>query len=179
MSSPEHALSEGAPDLLRVLWETHHALMAMSRSMERELGLSGPKRLVLREVARTPGITLGRLAAVLGVHPSTITGLVDALVLSRALARARDPRDRRAVRLRPTPAGQALLEKDTLTIEAVVARMEAADPAAAAETARFLEALSASLRAASRRSGAADPTDTATGPVDATLGAASRPERTP
>jgi DNA-binding MarR family transcriptional regulator len=113
MSTPE-------PDLLQLLWEAGHALQAMSRKMERTLGISGPQRLALREVNRRPGIAPGELAGVLGIHPSTVTGLVERLVQLGLVVRTRDEGDRRSVHLEATERGRALLARDGVTIESVV-----------------------------------------------------------
>lgn len=137
------------PDLLRALWESGHALQAMSRRMERTLGLSGPQRLVLREVVRKPGILPGELAGVLGIHPSTVTGLVDGLESSGLAERRRDDEDRRSVRLFATAEGHAVLERHVETIESVLGRVT--DEFSAAErtvVAAFLARVSTALRTA-------------------------------
>lgn len=112
--------TDHAPDLLPLLWEAHHALQGMSRQMERTLGVSGPQRLVLREVGRRPDLPPGELAELLGVHPSTITGLVDRLVDRGLMHRVRRADDRRSSHLRLSPTGEALLHQDAPTIESVV-----------------------------------------------------------
>jgi DNA-binding MarR family transcriptional regulator/predicted TPR repeat methyltransferase len=137
------------PDLLQLLWEAGHALQAMSRRMERTLGISGPQRLVLREVVRRPGIVSGELAGILGIHPSTVTGLVDGLVGAELVERRRDELDRRVVQLVATPAGAALLQRDARTIESVVRQTAHQLPDEQRRVvAAFLHEVSTALRAA-------------------------------
>jgi DNA-binding Lrp family transcriptional regulator len=52
-----------------------------------------------------------RLAEILGVGPSAVTPLVDKLVEHGYVSRHEDAVDRRILRVRPTPAGVALLEQ--------------------------------------------------------------------
>lgn len=137
------------PDLLTLLWEAHHAMLAMSRHMERHVGLTGPQRLVLREVDRQPGISPGELAAALGVHASTITGLVERLVGRGLLTRGARAEDRRSFSLHATAQGRALLGAPGRTIEAVVDTASADIPASELQaTARVLQTMACALRAA-------------------------------
>jgi DNA-binding MarR family transcriptional regulator len=122
----------------------------MSRQMERTLGFSGPQRLVLREIIGKPGILPGELAGVLGIHPSTVTGLVDALESSGLAERRRDENDRRSVRLFATPAGSAALELRVETVESVLGRVTGEfSPAERKLVTTFLGRVSTALRTAS------------------------------
>jgi DNA-binding MarR family transcriptional regulator len=117
--------------------------------MERTLGISGPQRLVLREVNRRPGIVPGSLAGLLGIHPSTVTGLVDGLAALSLVERRREGADRRSVHLFPTSAGSALLVREEETIESVVQRSAARlPPEHRAIVESFLHEVSTDLRAA-------------------------------
>lgn len=136
-------------DLLRLLWEAGHALQAMSRHMERNLGISGPQRLVLREVGRRPDILPGELAAILGIHPSTVTGLVDKLADRGMIDRQRSTDDRRSTRLRLTTSGERLLQVRAVTIESVVQAATEGMPAERREAAaEMLSTVAKALRAA-------------------------------
>lgn len=113
------------PDVLQfmqLLWAVAHGLERMSKRMTNEIGVTGPQRLVLRVVALRPGMSAGDLAAVLHVHPSTLTGVLHRLVAQRLLERRHDPRDRRRAVLRLTPRGGRINGVDRGTVEAVVAR---------------------------------------------------------
>jgi len=63
----------------------------------------------LAAVARHGGPTHGELAAIEQVAPPTITAVVGKLEALGLITRETDPNDRRVTRIRPTPAGLALL----------------------------------------------------------------------
>ena len=107
-------------DFLRELWALDHALQKRSKRMETTIGITGPQRLALRLVSRFPGLPAGRLARLLHLHPSTVTGIVKRLVDRGLLSRTSDPPDRRRTLLRVTPAGTELLALPQATIESAV-----------------------------------------------------------
>lgn len=77
--------------------------------LETEITMSQFKTLlVLWGMGSAP---MGALAEALGTGVSTLTGIVDRLVEQGLVARAEDPRDRRVVVARPTPAGLALVDR--------------------------------------------------------------------
>lgn len=105
---------------LRELWALDHALQKRSKRMARDLGITGPQRLALRLVSRFPGLPAGRLARLLQLHPSTVTGVVKRLAGRGLLARRSDSSDGRRSHLQITPAGLALLGAPQPTIESAV-----------------------------------------------------------
>jgi len=107
-------------DFLRELWALDHALQKRSKRMETTIGVTGPQRLALRLVSRFPGLPAGRLARLLHLHPSTVTGIVKRLVDRGLLSRSSDAPDRRRSLLRITPAGMQLLALPHATIESSV-----------------------------------------------------------
>src|SRR3954465_6219547 len=80
-------------DFMRLLWAVDHALQSTSKRMESAFGLTGPQRLGVRLVGRFPGIAAGRIAGILHVHPSTLTGVLKRLESRGVLQRRPDPRD--------------------------------------------------------------------------------------
>jgi MarR family transcriptional regulator, organic hydroperoxide resistance regulator len=107
------------PDVLRfmqLLWAVVHGLQRTSKRMTTTVGVTGPQRLVLRVVDLLPGISAGDLAAVLRVHPSTLTGVLERLVRQQLLTRADDPADRRRAVLRLTTLGARTnaIKRDTV-----------------------------------------------------------------
>ena len=62
---------------------------------ERQIGLTGQQRLVLRFLGESPGMTAGDLAQVLHLDPSTLTGIVWRLERGGFVRRAADPHDGR------------------------------------------------------------------------------------
>jgi MarR family transcriptional regulator, organic hydroperoxide resistance regulator len=93
-------------DFLRLIWAVDHGLQTTSKQMERALGVTGPQGLVLRIIARFPGLTMARLALILRVHSSTAGGIVKRLERRGLVCRRQDPRDRRRAYLGLTETGR-------------------------------------------------------------------------
>lgn len=110
-------------EFMRLLWAVDHGLQSTSKRMESTLGLTGPQRLVLRLVGRFPGITAGRLAQILHVHPSTLTGVLKRLEKRGLLERKSDPLDGRKALFALTEAGRQLDVPSTGTVESAVQRV--------------------------------------------------------
>lgn len=109
-------------ELMRLLWMLDHGLHSTSKRMSRNLGITGPQRLVIRIVGRFPGISAGKLADVLCVHPSTLTGILQRLERRGALHRKQDPHDGRRALLSLTKKGLRFDALRTGTVEAAVRR---------------------------------------------------------
>lgn len=125
-------------EFMRGIWALDHAVQRTSKRMERELGVTGLQRLVIRVVGRFPGIAAGRLAALLHVHPSTLTGVLVRLERQGALRRRPDPLDRRRALLELTRAGRALDVETEGTIEACVRQVLKRSDPRSVEAARTL-----------------------------------------
>lgn len=113
------------PDTLQFmqqLWALAHALDRTSKQMADTVGVTGPQRLVLRVVGLVPGVSAGDLAAILHVHPSTLTGVLQRLVAQQLLARTHDARDRRRAVLHLTVRGARVNATLKGTVEAAVTR---------------------------------------------------------
>ena len=116
-------------DFMRLLWTIEHRLQSTSKLMEGRLGVTGPQRLVLKTVARFPGISAGELAHVLQLHPSTITGILQRLVRKELLVRDPDPTDGRRVRLRVRERARPLMRRSAGTVEwAIASALEHVSP---------------------------------------------------
>jgi MarR family transcriptional regulator, organic hydroperoxide resistance regulator len=113
------------PDTLQfmqLLWGLAHALDRTSKQMADTIGVTGPQRLVLRVVGLRPGLSAGELAAILHVHPSTLTGVLQRLVRQRLVTRRHDPRDRRRAVLHLTSRGVQTNATMKGTVESAVTR---------------------------------------------------------
>lgn len=110
-------------EFMRLLWAVDHGLQSTSKRMESSLGLTGPQRLVVRLVGRFPGITAGKLAQILHVHPSTLTGVLKRLEKRGVLERKADPLDGRKALFALTEVGRALDIPSEGTVEAAVQRV--------------------------------------------------------
>jgi DNA-binding MarR family transcriptional regulator len=108
-----------ALDFMRLLWAIDHGLQRRSKRMAAALGVTGPQRLVIRIVGRSPGISAGRLARVMHLHPSTLTGILHRLEKRGLLERGRDERDLRRAVLTLSPAGRRLDVDASGTVEAL------------------------------------------------------------
>ncbi|WP_395833502.1 MarR family winged helix-turn-helix transcriptional regulator [Archangium violaceum] len=109
-------------EFMRLLWAVDHGLQSTSKRMESTLGLTGPQRLVLRLVGRFPGITAGKLAQIMHVHPSTLTGVLKRMEKRGLLERKSDPLDGRKALFSLTEAGRGMDVPTTGTVEAAVER---------------------------------------------------------
>jgi DNA-binding MarR family transcriptional regulator len=92
-------------EFMQRLWALSHALERRSKQMAGAIGVTGPQRLVLRVVGLHPGMSAGDLAAILHVHPITLTRVLQRLATQKLLIRAADRAVRRRVVLRLTPRG--------------------------------------------------------------------------
>lgn len=104
------------------LWELAHALQVRSKRMARTLGVTSPQRLVIRVLGQSPGITARELAGALGIHPSTLTGVLARLERRRLIARTIDRADRRRARFALTERGKRIDREKKGTVEAAVRR---------------------------------------------------------
>jgi DNA-binding MarR family transcriptional regulator len=137
-------------DFMRLLWAVDHALQSASKRMEAVYGVTGPQRLVVRIVGRFPGIAAGRVAEILHVHPSTLTGILKRLETRGILLRKSDPRDARRALFGLTPKGRKLDTLRTGAVEQAVRRVLAADPAKVAASQELLAQLAVELDAGMR-----------------------------
>lgn len=143
---------DGTLDFLQALWALDHGLQATSKRMEREIGLTGPQRLVVRIVARNPGIGAGPLARTLHLHPSTLTGILRRLEGRRLLRRVSDPDDARRALFVVAPSALARLARRAGTVEAAVERLLRSEAPGRIATFRLvLASLSRLLEAGNRR----------------------------
>jgi len=137
-------------DFMRLLWAVDHALQSASKRMEATYGVTGPQRLVVRIVGRFPGISAGRIAEILHVHPSTLTGILKRLQQRGVLQRKADSRDGRRALFGLTSKGRKLDTVKTGMVELAVRRVLAQDPQRVAAVQEVLAALTEALNAESR-----------------------------
>jgi DNA-binding MarR family transcriptional regulator len=108
-------------DFMRLLWAVDHGLHSTSKKMIRQVGISGPQRLVIRIVGRAPGLSAGALAKILHIHPSTLTGVLRRLELRGLIRRTADPLDGRRALLWLTPEGADLDSHEPGSVEESIA----------------------------------------------------------
>jgi DNA-binding MarR family transcriptional regulator len=133
-------------EFMQELWAVSHGLDAVSKRMARELGVTGPQRLVVRLVGCFPGISAGDLARLMHAHPSTLTGILSRLEHRKLLRRITDPVDARRLLFRLTERGRRIDRLRAGTVEAAVSRALAAANASEMRAAsRLLNRLAQSL----------------------------------
>jgi DNA-binding MarR family transcriptional regulator len=131
---------------MRLMWAVDHALQQASRRMKATLGVTGPQRLVVRMVGRFPGVSASELAALLHVHPSTLTGVLRRLERHGLVQRRRDPRDARRRLIGLTARGRLVDSQVNGTVEAAVhAATRQVRPAELAAARKVLEKMAVRL----------------------------------
>jgi len=104
------------------MWDLVHALDVRSKRMALDLGVTGPQRLVIRIVGQRPGQAANEIASTLGMHPSTLTGILARLEARDLILRRVDPDDRRRALFTLTAAGKRIDRDRRGTVEAAVRR---------------------------------------------------------
>jgi DNA-binding MarR family transcriptional regulator len=131
------------------LWHLAHALQVRSRRMMRKIGVTAPQRFVVRVIARSPGISPREIAATLGLHPSTLTGVLARLERAGLIDRRADPADGRRARIWLTAGGRKIERERRGTVEAAVAgALARADRVTIEHTERLIGLLIAELEGA-------------------------------
>jgi DNA-binding MarR family transcriptional regulator len=120
------------------LWDLVHALEVRSKRMAKVLGVTGPQRLVIRVLGKSPQATARELAETLGIDPSTLTGILRRLEQQGMIVRRVDASDRRRTRFQLTAAGHRIDRERKGTVEAAVRRALGRSPEAMVEHAAEL-----------------------------------------
>lgn len=118
----ERAALGSTLDFMRLLWAMDHGLQRRSKRMEVEIGVTGMQRVVIRLIGRFPRVTAGRLAELLHVHPSTLTGVLKRVVERGFVARERDQADARIAHFELTADGSKIDNVQAGTVEAAIRR---------------------------------------------------------
>jgi DNA-binding MarR family transcriptional regulator len=135
-----------ALDFLRRLWGLDHALDSASKRMLRDLGVTGPQRVVLRLVVEAGEMGPTEIAEQMMHHPATTSALLKKLEESGFIVRRESREDRRRTVVVATEAGRALGVLRTGTIEARVGEvLKDLEPEDVAACERVLQALSRAL----------------------------------
>jgi DNA-binding MarR family transcriptional regulator len=85
------------------------AIDLQSRRMVEAFGLTGPQLVVLREVARLSGTSIGALARSVSLSQPTVSGILERLEKRGLVRRERSEQDRRSVFVSVTPEGGRIL----------------------------------------------------------------------
>ncbi|WGS17378.1 MULTISPECIES: MarR family transcriptional regulator [unclassified Bradyrhizobium] len=91
-------------DLLIQLYDVARHMRTYADQLARQMGMTRAQMIILARLERQPDISQNELAAAAEVAPMTIGRLIDRLEEVGLVKRCGDPGDRRAWRLRLTPA---------------------------------------------------------------------------
>jgi MarR family transcriptional regulator, organic hydroperoxide resistance regulator len=133
-------------DVMQVLWGLAHALEARSKRMQRDLGITGPQRLLLRVVGELPGCGPGVAATRLRLDPGTVSRLAVGLERRKLVRREPDEADGRKQRLVLTARGKLLNRKHRGTVEGAVREaLDGATPSEVRSARKFIRRLTQAL----------------------------------
>jgi DNA-binding MarR family transcriptional regulator len=97
--------------VLRKLRLVFNAVKGHFRDVERKAGVAGAQVWALSVIRDKPGVGVNELAKAMDIHQSTASNLLKPLIEGRMVVAARDEADRRALRLKITARGLAVLKK--------------------------------------------------------------------
>lgn len=109
-----------ALQVMRLIWALDHELHSLSKRMHAAIGLTVPQRMTLLLIGRHPGIPASEIAALLHVHPGTMSGIIRRLESSAYVERLGDDKDARRQRLSLTAKGRQANARRAGTFEAAV-----------------------------------------------------------
>ncbi len=133
-------------DVLQSLWALSHALEARSKWMQRNLGVTGPQRLLVRVIGESPGCSPGEAARTLHLNPGTVSRLAAGLEKAGMLKRKAHRGDGRKQVLVLTRRGEAVNGRHQGTVEgAVRGVIGAAGPGELRGFRKFMERLTEEL----------------------------------
>jgi MarR family transcriptional regulator, transcriptional regulator for hemolysin len=98
-------------DLLIQLYDVARHMRTYADQRARAQGMTRAQMIILARLERQPDISQNELAAAAEVAPMTIARLIDRLEETGLVKRCVDPDDRRAWRLRLTPAAAPILRE--------------------------------------------------------------------
>jgi DNA-binding MarR family transcriptional regulator len=133
-------------EVMQTLWALAHALEARSKWMHRNLGVTGPQRLLIRVIGETPGCSPGEAARKLTLNPGTASRLATGLERAGLVRREDDQADGRRRRLILTRRGEAVNRHHQGTVEAAAREaLASATPGEARMARKFIRRLTESL----------------------------------
>ena len=126
------------------VYSAGHTFNRLYRPLLERLGLTYPQYLVMVALWEADERTVGELGERLGLESNTLTPLLKRMEGMGLIARARDPRDERVVRVRLTDQGRALQEP-ACAVPGELLAASGLDLEAVARIRRELAALNAAL----------------------------------
>ena len=102
---------EAAVHVLRKLRLLFNTIKGHFREVEKKAGVAGAQVWALSVIRAQPGVGVNELARAMDVHQSTASNLIKPLIEKGMVVAGRDADDRRAIKLRITARGTAVLRK--------------------------------------------------------------------
>jgi len=106
--------------VLRKLRLVFNAIKGHFREVERKAGVAGAQVWALSVIRDHPGVGVNDLAKAMDIHQSTASNLLKPLIERRMVTASRDEADRRALRLKVTARGEAVLKKAPAPVTGVL-----------------------------------------------------------
>ena len=102
---------EPATRVLRRFRSVFNAVKTHFQQVEKKAGVGGAQLWALSVIQAHPDIGVGELSKAMDIHQTTASNLVRSMAAAGLVVTNRDGPDRRATRLRATPAGARVLKK--------------------------------------------------------------------
>ena len=102
---------EPSARVLRRFRSVFNAVKTHFQQVEKKAGVGGAQLWALSVIRARPDIGVGELARAMDIHQTTASNLVRSMTTAELVVTNRDGPDRRATRLRLTPAGVRVLKK--------------------------------------------------------------------
>lgn len=102
---------EPATRVLRRFRSVFNAVKTHFQQVEKKAGVGGAQLWALSVIQTRPDIGVGELAKAMDIHQTTASNLVRSMAAAGLVVTNRDGPDRRATRLRVTPAATRVLKK--------------------------------------------------------------------
>ena len=108
----DHAVQvEPATRVLRRFRSVFNAVKTHFQQVEKQAGVGGAQLWALSVIQVRPDVGVGELAKAMDIHQTTASNLVRSMAAAGLVVTNRDGPDRRATRLRVTPAGARVLKR--------------------------------------------------------------------
>ncbi|MEJ2158506.1 MAG: MarR family winged helix-turn-helix transcriptional regulator [Desulfobacteraceae bacterium] len=103
--------SDYGEQVLICLRRIMQAISLHSRSLVKQVGLTGPQLIFLKTLDKAGEASAGEIAKAISLSQATVTGILERLVKRGLVNRQRSPSDKRRVLIRITPEGEKMLAK--------------------------------------------------------------------
>jgi DNA-binding MarR family transcriptional regulator len=112
--------SEAAVFVLRKLRLVFNTIKGHFREVEKKAGVAGAQVWALSVISAQPGVGVNELARAMDIHQSTASNLLKPLIEGGMVVASRVETDRRALKLRITARGAAVLKKAPAPVTGVL-----------------------------------------------------------